>query len=367
MKQSFKAAIGFVLLLASFLYVGSCVFASDTSYLPNEGIRKVDSAVLSFLQHSAIEITSNADFAAQGWDGLGTPEYPYQIDGLLITTQVNGACIRIVNTDVNFEITNCILNPPSPSYGAVHFESVTNGVIDNCAIGESALGIWIFQSNLINVTRTSCSSSGISIDTSNYVFVADSAAQNSPGDGISLTQTSSSVVSSNFVIGCVSNGIYAGIFSDDNYFLGNDVRSCTDNQIFLDSTCSNNCVYGNNLWAGGNCARDDGSSNSWDDAINLGNGYSDYSGSGPYTIPGSAGSIDHYPRLASTTQPTSSSSSTTTTTSTTTVTVLENRTFTLDLTQPLPLEIRYVYAALYLSASFVIAALFLAKIWRSKQ
>jgi len=38
-------------------------------------------------------------------------------------------------------------------------------------------------------------------------------------------------------------------------------------------------------------------SNQWDDGINTGNAWSDYSGSGTYLIPGDTGSVDRYPRV----------------------------------------------------------------------
>jgi len=44
-------------------------------------------------------------------------------------------------------------------------------------------------------------------------------------------------------------------------------------------------------------AIDDGLDNKWDDGVNQGNYWSDYDSSGVYLVPGSAGSIDHYPSL----------------------------------------------------------------------
>ena len=48
-------------------------------------------------------------------------------------------------------------------------------------------------------------------------------------------------------------------------------------------------IYGNHIgWNTGGNSMDDGSSNMWDNGINMGNFWSDYSGTGTYSIPGAA-------------------------------------------------------------------------------
>jgi parallel beta-helix repeat protein len=79
----------------------------------------------------------------------------------------------------------------------------------------------------------------------------------------------------------------------DNWILYN-----TEYGIKLDDSTSENFIFNNSLgWNGISNAVDDGIGNLWDFGDETGNYWHDYSGSGWYTIPGSAESIDHYPQL----------------------------------------------------------------------
>jgi hypothetical protein len=81
-------------------------------------------------------------------------------------------------------------------------------------------------------------------------------------------------------------------------------------------------IYQNYIgWNLGGNALDDGSSNLWDIGANQGNFWSDYSGTGAYSIPGSAGSVDNYPvKIIEVLPPTTATTPTTTQTTTTTST-----------------------------------------------
>jgi len=88
--------------------------------------------------------------------------------------------------------------------------------------------------------------------------------------------------------------------------------------------CEGFRIYNNSFWYNDlGHAIDNGNSNYWDDGISLGNQWDDYNGTGVYTIPGSAGSVDHFPRAdpyytRTTTIITTSSTTTTPTTNQTT-------------------------------------------------
>jgi parallel beta-helix repeat protein len=76
---------------------------------------------------------------------------------------------------------------------------------------------------------------------------------------------------------------------------GNSVYNCSSNGIALGFDSSMNQVYDNLVGWNGFNALDEGSSNLWDNGVNRGNNWSDYSGVGWYSIPGQAGSFDRYP------------------------------------------------------------------------
>jgi parallel beta-helix repeat protein len=80
--------------------------------------------------------------------------------------------------------------------------------------------------------------------------------------------------------------------------IGNEVSQFDGYGISLDSLTTNCHLYENTLdHNGASNAFDDGSENQWDDGVTNGNSWSDYYGVGTYSIPGSAGSIDHYPSI----------------------------------------------------------------------
>ncbi len=64
-------------------------------------------------------------------------------------------------------------------------------------------------------------------------------------------------------------------------------------------------THGNQLGYNGesNASDEEGTDNSWDDGVSLGNYWGDYDGTGVYTIPGSTGSVDRYPRKMTVTIP----------------------------------------------------------------
>ena len=66
---------------------------------------------------------------------------------------------------------------------------------------------------------------------------------------------------------------------------------------YWDFDSDQNEFFDNIFWnnTGGN-ALDNGQNNKWDNGIAKGNFWDDYNGDGNYEIPGSAGSVDHYPR-----------------------------------------------------------------------
>ncbi|MEM4734325.1 MAG: NosD domain-containing protein [Candidatus Thorarchaeota archaeon] len=84
-------------------------------------------------------------------------------------------------------------------------------------------------------------------------------------------------------------------------------NTVTHNQrlgVYLWGNSSYNLLFVNVIGHNGlSNAHDNGTANSWDDCISKGNRWSDYSGSGSYSVPGSAGSVDRYPLAYPETEP----------------------------------------------------------------
>ena len=100
--------------------------------------------ILSYVEHEVIVIENNTDFAYQasleGWDGDGSSETPYVIEGYNITD--NGSCIDIRNVTVHFTIRNCFMNSSSmPMNPGVYLYNASHARIEDSFITWHTLGI----------------------------------------------------------------------------------------------------------------------------------------------------------------------------------------------------------------------------------
>jgi len=77
--------------------------------------------------------------------GCGTRENPYIIEGWHIVPQGAGFGIYVDHTTHYFVIRNCIIE--SASTAAIHFNSVTNGIIEGCQLLKSERGILLENSH----------------------------------------------------------------------------------------------------------------------------------------------------------------------------------------------------------------------------
>ncbi len=123
-------------------------------------------------------------------------------------------------------------------------------------------------------------------------------------NGASITNSSGCIFRNN----SVSNNRHAGLKfynSSDCTIINNTITHNGEtispyhqSGIYLSSNVSNFEIYGNIIgWNDDSNARDDGSSNIWDDGFSRGNIWSDYTTPPYYEIPGTAGSYDRYPSV----------------------------------------------------------------------
>ena len=108
----------------------------------------------------------------------------------------------------------------------------------------------------------------------------------------------SDVENSTFINNTLTQGFENGLILSgvwDSQFIGNEIYWNNDTGIYIEF--AQDCIFVNNSLGGnGDNAYDDGTSNQWDDGVAFGNLWSDHKGTGTYTVPGSAGSVDNYPR-----------------------------------------------------------------------
>ncbi|MHA1772000.1 MAG: right-handed parallel beta-helix repeat-containing protein [Candidatus Thorarchaeota archaeon] len=142
--------------------------------------------------------------------------------------------------------------------------------------GNSAIatkyGIYLYISTNVSITNnlvTECSDYGIITNGAFDVSVRDNVAITNRY-GIYVSSSNNATLTNNAVIKNNITGI---------------VVLSTSNATFVENVISKNPIN----------AQDNGTNNAWDDGVSKGNSWSDYNGTGNYSVPGSAGSIDHYP------------------------------------------------------------------------
>jgi parallel beta-helix repeat protein len=116
-------------------------------------IRNPIEVIVSYEEHPFIHIYNDSQFAAQAsaesWPGAGTEEEPYLIQGYNISETEE--LIRIENTTVYFEITDCWFNF---SLFSIYLLDVSNAVIQNCIMKETWEGVHI--ENCTDVIVSGC-------------------------------------------------------------------------------------------------------------------------------------------------------------------------------------------------------------------
>ncbi len=126
-------------------------------------------SVLSYESHDYFYIVSDTELAAvavaESWEGDGSPETPFLIQGYEINPMIED--IHIENTSLYFKILDCNI---TGALGGISLENVTNGVIQNCLFSDNQYGIFLRNVTGIDVIRCSMlvpdwGDSGVHMDT----------------------------------------------------------------------------------------------------------------------------------------------------------------------------------------------------------
>ncbi|MHA1908323.1 MAG: right-handed parallel beta-helix repeat-containing protein, partial [Candidatus Thorarchaeota archaeon] len=122
-------------------------------------VEQSQQTTLSYESHSNIYIQNHSEFAriagVEGWDGDGSSETPFIIEGYEI--EASEVLIEIHDSRYYFEIRDCNL---TDAMGVIYLENVTNGHIENCIINEGFYdGIYMENVNDTDVVNCQISMS----------------------------------------------------------------------------------------------------------------------------------------------------------------------------------------------------------------
>ena len=261
-----------------------------------------------------IIIETNSDFESQGWSGNGSSNNPYLIEDLrIVISDYSQSCITIRNVSSYFLIKNCSFSSDFPigyyegivgGGKGVTLVETSNGQIINCTFTNLRDGIYTYDSSKCTFTNCTITYSGVGI---NMRYSSDWIIANSTfthcSYGLVLSFVNTTTVTDNTVL-FNEIGVDLGSTFECN-FTYNLIAYNTEIGVILRYGCSMTNIFKNRIAFNQDKAihedvnaEDDGHDNLWDDNVSIGNEWGDYSGSGNYTIPGLAGSIDRFPSVA---------------------------------------------------------------------
>ena len=275
--------------------------------------------VPAYESREPINITSDLDFAEQGWPGNGTQSDPYVIEGY----EIRGYffCVFIRNTSAYFVVRNCILarGDRHANGQGVLCRNVTHGTVQNCIIEEKNSGVSLWNCShcvVADNTVVRSFSYGIDVLNSYSCTLTNNTIADTP-DGVWIITSEDCTVDGNRVydtyrgirltdsVHCLivnntsfRNSCGISLLANDSEVVGNVVYGNTGRGVSITSGASFNSVFRNAIgWNGVGNAEDDGNSTTWDDNVSIGNSWSDYLGVGAYAISGTGGSIDRWPSI----------------------------------------------------------------------
>jgi len=339
-KKRFQAASGIIIVMILMLFV-----PKTSCFLESNNVKS--SLSNSLISHNPINITSDGEFSI--FPGLGTDSNPYIIEFYsIITEDVDG--IFITNTTKHFVIQNCYIessykgirindvedgtvtifnNTITNSEDAIHIVSSPESSIINNTCNNNEMGIYILQSrnSVIDHNTFNHNAYGIYVLESSGPTITNNTCENNIGNAIFMQLSGHGLISDNI---CYNNNNGMNIWqSFGTIFAGNIFRSNELNGISLIDT--GNCEISNNLFyknqnygiiiydfngseihhntfayngvTSSQQVRDDTGNTWFDEILEEGNFWEDWSGIGNYTIFGTAGAVDPYPLEKATIDP----------------------------------------------------------------
>jgi parallel beta-helix repeat protein len=248
---------------------------------------------ISYVDHSRIEIVNDTDFAYQAstesWEGNGSPDTPYIIEGYNITDDL--MCIYISDVSVYFTIRNCFINSSTTAtdpgiylnnasharaentfvtghtYG-IYAYLCPDVVISNCNVTESnAYTIYIVDSNraVLSDCKVFDNMYRMYIQNSDNVTIQNNSIHDNGWEGICLDYSDFAIISGNTVFRngissaasgiCISNSNYTTIVNNqiyDNTEKGIDIEEShhsviQDNSFYRNSDAGIEVNYCNGI------------------------------------------------------------------------------------------------------------------------
>jgi parallel beta-helix repeat protein len=200
----------------------------------------------SLIPHSPISITSDEDFVTYGFQGNGTADNPYIIEGLNITTTQDQG-IGISLTSKFFIIRNCHVEAESSGIAISGVVDSTASIVNNTCIN-TPMGIVLSDTSFSIISNNTClnNEKGIVVLDAPFTLISNNKCIDNNFCGIKLTYSDSSVISDNEI----TKSEY-GIYTSESPLLTITNNTCYKNTYSVllryssfstinNNTCTNN-------------------------------------------------------------------------------------------------------------------------------
>ncbi|MFX1282924.1 MAG: right-handed parallel beta-helix repeat-containing protein [Promethearchaeota archaeon] len=193
----------------------------------------------SFIDHDPIYIDDNEDFVTLGFEGKGTKDNPYIIEGCSINS--SETLIEIWHTNVHFKIQKNWLNGITKFFNGIYLYNVTHGTIVNNIILNCSAGIYqeySKENNLIN-NHIINSNTGMVHTSTSANLIEGNRVHDCTQTGIYLFNTNYTIISYNAIFNNSNAGIHLASCNNNTMF-NNTFNDNDDSGVELDSANSNN-------------------------------------------------------------------------------------------------------------------------------
>lgn len=266
-----------MLLAFSFGNISSDIprFQGESTFIISPAFHTVQ-----YTNHAPIIIESDSDFQLRGFTGSGTQADPYVLEYMNISNDY-GQCIVIEHTSAYFIIRHSVMRSIDD---AMYLNAMGNGTVEDCTIRAYLSGIQADNCTSLDIIGNDIvgSASGVSLSGVNGSEVQNCRIHHS-NNGLIIQRSQSINITDCVLYGNFGYGIHIGQTSGEIHVFSNSIGWNGEYIGYALSTTTN--------------AMDDstvgrGRTDEW-----IGNRWSDYSGAGPYHIPGLVSKNDSLPTL----------------------------------------------------------------------
>ena len=264
--------------------MGAETIETDINLSLNEGMQDLK---LQYENYLPILIENDIDIIgyAEGFQGTGSESDPYIIEGYSISSSgAYAISISGLSEDIHFIIRDCWINVSSAYGTGIKIANVSEEafIIENNLIVNASIGIEIVNASSTTLVNNTCQNIdlyGIQIINSNYSYLENNICKDAK-QGIVIASSNSVQVHENQLI---KNSVYGiNVTSSNHGIITNNY--ITENNRGMRISGDNNTMTGNIFYLNTQSpqAADYGTS-SWS-SLEIGNYWSDYTGTGDYTL-----------------------------------------------------------------------------------